>query len=663
MHTPRSSRFRTFAATLTTSALLIAAATQAAAAPITIDSTDNAPERVILNPTADPATSQLVTWRVVGATMDTPATAEIRDASGAVSTVQATAKSERDVNGQNAVTFTARFDSLSPNTEYVYRVVNGTAASDWYTFTTANTADDPFTFTWYADGQNDLTEKWTPIVNLAKQAFPNSELTVQSGDLINLSVENEWEEWFTITDGERQTENWLPAVGNHEYSRDTVASYWNDSFTFESNGPKASTGTAASPYEELIANHLEDKAYYTDYQGVRFVTLSSHFRTQAHLEQEQNVDLPDISSAQWREMYMGIQADWLEDVLEASDENWSVVQFHHPALSVSQGRDNREVREAFMPVIQEQEVDLVLAGHDHTYARGYLNEDKTNTEGVTDGPVFVVSNSGPKYYNLANDASNIWLQNDATQVVKHQHTSFIHGLRVTPTTLEYEAIAAQKGSNPSFDGDIGETADSFTITKNNNGTTSVTEGIERRVATGLGEAAPEPVDGDIQINAQVPDAGVDGPFEPNTPSQGALTLSLQADAKVNMGDAANAGDRWTFSSALPRLEVTDTRVEAAGWSLSGSATNLVGGQDEISAENMGWAPRILGTSTANAGEKVHSVTRGGQGLTTASRLATADDHSRFGTTEVIADLHLDVPAAVEAGDYAGAINVSLFPVD
>lgn len=663
MHNSQPSRLRTIATSLTASAILLAGATQASAAPIPLDTTDSTPERVILNPTADPATSQIVTWRVVGTTMDVPATAEIRDSSGAVTTVEATAKSERDVAGQNAVTFTARFENLSPDTEYVYRVATGSTSSDWYNFTTANNADDPYTFTWYGDGQNDLTEKWTPIVNLAKEAFPNSELTLQTGDLINLSVEDEWEEWFTITDGERQTENWLPAVGNHEYSRDTVASYWNDSFTFDSNGPEASSGTVNSPYEELIANHFEDKVYYTDYQGVRYITLSSHFRTQAHLEAAEGVDLPDISTADWRGMYMGMQAEWLDDVLEDSDANWNVVQFHHPAMSVSQGRDNREVREAFLPVITDHEVDLVLSGHDHTYARGYLNDDKTDTEGVTDGPVFVVSNSGPKYYNLANDASNVWLQNDATQVVKHEHTSFIHGLRVTPNTLEYEAVAAQKGDRASFDGEVGETADSFTITKNNNGTTSVTEGIDRRVATGLGDTTVEPVDGDIQINAQVPDAGVNGPVDPTAPSAGALTLTLASDAQINMGDATNAGDRWTFASALPRLGVTDTRAEATGWSLSGSATNLAGASDEISSANMGWAPRVLGASTANPGGAILSTLRGGAGLTDTNRLATADDHSRFGTTEVIADLHLDVPAAAEAGDYAGAINVSLFPVD
>ncbi|HEY4577517.1 MAG TPA: metallophosphoesterase family protein [Yaniella sp.] len=664
MRISHTRRWRNLAAGVTLSAVFACGAVPAMAAPVALDAVESAPERVILNPTEDPSTSQTVTWRSVGATPDVAATAEIRGTDGHITTVDAEVRAERQVGEDPATTFAATFESLSPDTDYTYRVLTGDSASEWYTFTTASDSDDPFTFTWYADGQNDLTEKWTPVVELTSKAFPNSELTLQTGDLINYSVENEWEEWFTITDGERQTENWLPAIGNHEYSRDTVAEYWNANFTVPANGPSNVGNSFDAPYRELIANHMENRVYYTDYQGVRYITLNSHFRTQSHLEGEQGVDLPDISSGEWREMYMGMQAEWLDGVLEESDANWNIVQFHHPTFSVSQGRDNADVREAMLPVIKEHNVDLVLSGHDHTYARGFLDDDATGNEGVTDGPVFAVSNSGPKYYNLANDASNVWLNNGATQVTKYQHTTLTTGIRVTPETLEYEAIATQFGSNPNFDGEIGDTADAFTITKNDNGTKSVTEGIERRVATGLDDdSAGEPVDGDIEVNAAVPERGADGPVAPGSPTAGALTLSIPTDAAVNMGEATNAGDRWTYSSALPTIRVTDTRNAAAGWELTGTATDLASEAGEVSASYMGWAPRVLGGSAANNGDVTLGEMRGGTGLVEPALLASADDHARYGSTDVVADLALDVPADADAGEYAGAINVSLFPVD
>ncbi len=657
-------RWRNLAAGVTLSAVFACGAVPAMAAPVAIDAVESTPERVILNPTEDPSTSQTVTWRSVGATADVPATAEIRGVDGHITTVDAEVRAERQVGDDPATTFAATFEGLSPDSEYSYRVLTGDSASEWYTFTTASSLDDPFTFTWYADGQNNLTEKWTPIVELTSQAFPNSELTLQTGDLINHSVEGEWEEWFTITDGERQTENWLPAVGNHEYFSDPTGAYWHANFTVADNGPSDIGNGAEAPYRELIANHLDNRVYYTDYQGVRYITLNSEFRNQGHLETEQDVDLPDISSSDWRDLYIGMQADWLDQVLADSDANWNVVQFHHPTFSVSQGRDNPDIREAVLPVIKEHDVDLVLSGHDHTYARGFLDEDATGNDGVTDGPVFAVSNSGPKYYNLANDASNVWLNNGATQVTKYEQTSLTTGIRVTPDSLEFEAIAAQKGSNSNFDGEIGETADAFTITKNDNGTKSVTEGVERRVATGLDDGSTaEPVDGDIEVNAAVPERGAAGPVAPGSPAAGALTLSIPTDASVNMGEATNAGDRWTYSSAMPTIRVTDTRNAAAGWELTGSATDLASDAGELSASYLGWVPRVLGGSTATNGEVTLGEMRGGNGLTEPALLASADDHARYGSTDVVADLALDVPADAEAGEYAGAINVSLFPVD
>ncbi|MGP6169848.1 hypothetical protein ACTU6V_01415 [Microbacterium sp. A204] len=57
-------------------------------------------------------------------------------------------------------------------------------------------------------------------------------------------------------------------------------------------------------------------------------------------------------------------------------------------------------------------------GHDHTYARGYVNTDATETPGITSGPVYVVSNSGAKHYDLETDAKNVWTNNGATQVLR-----------------------------------------------------------------------------------------------------------------------------------------------------------------------------------------------------------------------------------------------------
>ncbi|MET0447691.1 MAG: metallophosphoesterase family protein, partial [Aeromicrobium sp.] len=625
-----------------------------------------APERVILNPTTDPSTSQLVTWRSVDVAADTASKVEVRDTAGNVTTVAGTTKKVLYIGADNqvkataaeaaktAVTFTAELTNLEPDTSYAYRPITGDEAGEWNTFTTASAAADPYTFTWYADGQNYLTQYWTPIVDFTSKAFPNSELTLQSGDLIDLSVENEWQEWFDITDGERQTENWLVAPGNHEYSRDAAASFWDANFTPAHNGPTVDPTADASTqaYEQLVVDHLKNKAYYTDYQGVRFIQLNSQLVGQSAVEASLGVDLPNLESAAWQQLYLNVQSKWLDRVLEESTANWDIVSFHHPTFSVSQGRNQPLQRAAWLPIFQKHNVDLVLSGHDHTYGRGYLNADAV--DGATNGPVFAVSNSGPKHYNLATDETNVWLNNGATQVTKYQHISLTQGIRVTPTTLEYEAVVAQTGvgANPNTDLQVGDTGDAFTIVRHADGSKSVTEGIQRRVATGLG-GTTDPVEGDLVVEAEIPELGA-----------GALSLNIDAaDQKVALGEAVNDGDRWSFEAQLPVVSVTDTRTDAAGWSVTVDFDDLVGTRGTIESSHLGWFPRVLDAATARAGQPVSGALSGGEGLVGAQLLAGADDHSRWGTTRVGADVTLEAPIGAQAGTYEGAVRVSLFPVD
>lgn len=627
--------------------------------------TPGAPERIILNPTADPATSQNITWRAADVPTDTTSVVELRSPDGSVRTVDAPLKEILYIGADNrvttdsaaaaktGVTYSATLNELASSTNYAYRVVTGGVASDWYSFTTASATDDPFTLTWYADAQNELTEKWTAMHQLTAQAFPNSEITLQTGDLIDLSVENEWNEWFTITDGERQTENWAVALGNHEYSQDATSAFWTANFTPVSNGPVADPTSAVAAYEELIAQHLDGRVYYTDYQGVRIISLNSQIVSQSNVQADVGTTLPALATADWQKLYLDVQARWLDQVLTDAEGtvNWTVVQFHHAIFSVAQGRDNPLQRAAFLPVVEEHNVDLVLSAHDHTYARGYLDSDVVS-DGVTSGPVFAVSNSGPKYYSLATDQTNVWTANGATQVTKYNYISLAAGFRVTPTTLEYEAIVIGNEDATDTNFELGETADSFTITRQADGSKTVTEGVQRRVATGLDGASTEPVAGDIVLEAEIPDLG-----------DGALTLSIADGGTVSLGEAVQSGDRWSFAAALPTITVTDTRAEGAGWSVTGNASDLVGDRGTIASQHLGWSPLVLDAATATAGSIVAGALSGGEGLVGAQLLASADDHSRWGATRLGADVTLEVPIGAQQGQYKGVVNVSLFPVD
>jgi 3',5'-cyclic AMP phosphodiesterase CpdA len=153
-----------------------------------------------------------------------------------------------------------------------------------------------------------------------------------------------------------------------------LSRHWRPQFAFPENGP------ADIP-------EFKETVYYLDYQGVRFISLDSNFK-QAE------------------------QCGWLREVLSNNPQRWTIITFHHPLFSPARGRDNPLVREAWKPIFDEFKVDLVLLGHDHTYARsgdvsarsgvGTVNVP-TGFQQVYDpaiGTVYVVSVSGPKMYQI-----------------------------------------------------------------------------------------------------------------------------------------------------------------------------------------------------------------------------------------------------------------------
>ena len=105
------------------------------------------------------------------------------------------------------------------------------------------------------------------------------------------------------------------------------------------------------------------------------------------------------------------QAAWLDTVLAENPGRWSILTFHHPIYSSAKSRDNVKLRAAWQPVIDKHQVDLVLQGHDHTYARSGLTTAATiaaaEKNAATNvprrqagGTIYVVSVSGPKMYDL-----------------------------------------------------------------------------------------------------------------------------------------------------------------------------------------------------------------------------------------------------------------------
>jgi 3',5'-cyclic AMP phosphodiesterase CpdA len=388
------------------------------------------PDRVILTWTGDPARSQAVTWRTD--TSVTKALAQIALAEpgpkfvAKAQNVSATTTPLKTDLGE-AHYHSVGFTTLSPKTKYVYRVGDGVNWSEWFQFQTASAGPEPFTFIYFGDAQTDVKSMWSRVIREAYSDAAKARFIIHAGDLINRANQDyEWGEWFKAGGWVNGMVPSIPSPGNHEYDKDAqanrraVSRHWRPQFALPEHGPAG----------------LEETVYYIDYQGVRIVSLNSN-----------------EGQAQ--------QVEWLEKVLGNNPNKWTVLTFHHPIFSTAKGRDNAKLRQLWQPVFDKYRVDLVLQGHDHTYARsGLLTAEKNvaggaNVRDARSGTVYVVSVSGPKMYRLERME---WMK----QAV--EDTQLYQIISVDGNKLHYEARTA-----------IGNLYDAIELRKNGDGVNTLVE--------------------------------------------------------------------------------------------------------------------------------------------------------------------------------------------
>jgi hypothetical protein len=431
------------------------------------------PDRIVLTPTTTPAVSQNVSWRT-STDVTTPKvqlTKAVPGVAKASSTVSATSTTFTADLGYGVREHSATLTGLEPATTYLYRVGDGDTWSEWLEFETASDELDPFSFVMQGDAQNDIKSYVSRTFRAATEARPYAKAVLHAGDLIDTDdSEAEWGEWFGAAGWTNGSMNVIASVGNHEYyPGPELAEHWAAQFQYPLNGPKTT-----SRIEQLYAENV----YYTDYQGVRFIALNSNFPGD-----------PEAFAA---------QTAWLESVLADNPNKWTVVTFHHPVFSVSSGRDNVAIRDAWLPLFEQYDVDLVLQGHDHAYGRGNLAANEADLPAGTTaarsnrGPVYLVSVAGPKYYVLDPTDDNNWTDNHAHLRTSLANTQLYQLVDVTSGELHVESWNVS-----------GKMVDGFTITKDDAGKKLVTTDTTPR-ASGPGSTR-----GDIG-RPDLPDAAVPG---------------------------------------------------------------------------------------------------------------------------------------------------------
>ena len=211
----------------------------------------------------------------------------------------------------------AVFEDLTPATRYEYRIGGGEAAATG-SFVTAPPpgASDPIRFVIYGDARTypDRHRSVTEAIAREDPAF-----VVCSGDLVtNGQVWEQWGPQFFGPAAPYLTRSVLwPVRGNHE-------------------------GDAVI-YRELFDLPGNELYYSFNYGNAHFIVLDCYSERAKMLK-------------------------WLKRDLAKNRAEWTFVVLHEPMFNVG-GHASAWGREDFLPVLEEQGVDFVVAGHSHIYER------------------------------------------------------------------------------------------------------------------------------------------------------------------------------------------------------------------------------------------------------------------------------------------------------
>ncbi|MGJ9412962.1 fibronectin type III domain-containing protein [Aeromicrobium sp. CF4.19] len=296
-------------------------------------------------------------------------------------TIEAT-ETGPSLDGINAYSH-ATLSNLEPETAYTYRVGSETGWSDLRTFSTHGT-DLEHEFTLMGDPQVGSSgnvvrdgEGWAAALTAADELYPDSQFVLSAGDQVENAGSVEQYRTFLAPE-QMSTQATAMTLGNHDIGSPLFGQHFNLPNVTEADSAGGS--------------------YWFKHNGVLHLNINSNSNDFAAHER------------------------FLREAIEAEgdDAAWTVLTFHHGLFSVGPHSISGSVakREGLAPIISSLDIDLVLAGHDHSYARSHLmdgttpivGETEANDDGVEvlrpeDGEVLYItanSSSGSKYYSIAN---------------------------------------------------------------------------------------------------------------------------------------------------------------------------------------------------------------------------------------------------------------------
>ncbi len=352
-------------------------------------SPNGTPEQVHLTWGGDPTSSVVVSWASLGRAVRPRLLLNVDN--GRTRALPAVQRTYTDgINGETVFTYHSFVAGLEPGSQHSYVVTADNDANAGTPFSgsfeTAPQGRAPFRFTSFGDLATPNTE-W--VLSYGQSAYAVDAVEsfkplfhLLNGDLCyaNLNPTSQPEVWRDFgNNNQRSAANrpWMPCTGNHEIEFNNgpqgLTSYltrymlpYNGSGSFYGHWYTFRVGGA------LFISLDADDVIYQD--GAAFVAGPSALAPAAATG---NQPIQPGTSFYVRGYSGGLQTAWLRQVLSRArhDEtiDWIVVQMHQDALtsSITGNGSDLGIREAWLPLFDQYEVDLVVCGHDHDYERSF----------------------------------------------------------------------------------------------------------------------------------------------------------------------------------------------------------------------------------------------------------------------------------------------------
>jgi 3',5'-cyclic AMP phosphodiesterase CpdA len=336
---------------------------------------------------ADAAAEVVVSWHTAVA-VNNPRVMVGTPDGGLGHTVAAETVTYRDAaSGTEIRVHHAQLANLAPDTDYVYAAVHDGASPEVSTVRTAPRGRVPLRFTSFGDQSTPALDAMVAnafgsdnagspsagdITTAVERVSPLFHLV--NGDLCYANLAQDrirtWSDWFENNTRSARYRPWMPAAGNHENEL--------------GNGP---IGYGA--YQTYF--QLPDSGSSPEVRGLWYSFTAGSVRVIS-------LNNDDVAFQDGGNFYVhgysgGEQKRWLAGELAAArrdpDVDWVVVCMHQTAISTADRTNGADlgIREEWLPLFDQYQVDLVVCGHEHHYERSHPLRGTLGTDTRTPRPV------------------------------------------------------------------------------------------------------------------------------------------------------------------------------------------------------------------------------------------------------------------------------------